>query len=164
MKKFLEEFNRVIELSEKKLRTVSETQSAQKPSPNKWSSKEILGHLVDSSINNIPRFINGQLQEDLIFPGYDQNSWVDAQNYQNAKWSFIIDLWKSNNQQISRVIEISPNNELSRMRRKHNYDIIAWKEVDKAEPTSLEYLIRDYFDHMKHHLNQIFKMNSREEV
>ncbi len=164
MKKFLEEFNGVIESSEKKLRTVSETQSAQKPSHNKWSSKEILGHLVDSSINNVPRFINGQLQEVLIFPGYDQNSWVNAQNYQNARWNFIIDLWKSNNQQISRVIETCPNNEMSRMRKKHNYDIITWKEVAKTEPTSLEYLIRDYFDHMKHHLNQILKMNSLKEV
>jgi hypothetical protein len=160
----IEEFRNIIITAEEKLKSISELQSSVKSSPNKWSSKEILGHLVDSSINNIARFINGQFQNDLVFNGYDQNKWVEAQNYQSESWEFIINLWKLNNLQIIHVIESIPNNVLIRTSGKHNYDLIAWKEVPKEEQTNLEYLVKDYFDHMKHHLNQLFKINSIEEI
>ncbi len=163
MNKLIDEFKSVIESSEIKLRSISGEKSALKSSPYVWSSKEILGHLVDSSINNIVRFVNGQFQEDLIFSGYDQNKWVNAQNYQEADWNFIIDLWKQNNLQIIRIIETIPNYVFSRLHETHNYDVIAWVEVPKEEPSSLEYLVRDYLGHMKHHLDVIFKKNSIEE-
>ena len=164
MKKLIDEFKQVIDSAESRLKLIGESESGIKPSPNKWSSKEILGHLVDSSINNIPRFINGQFQDNLVFNGYDQNKWVDAQNYQDEKWIIIIDLWKLNNLRLIHVVESIPNNILIRTFSRHNYDIIAWKEVQRDKPVNLEYLIRDYFDHMKHHLNQIFKNNSIEEI
>ena len=31
-----------------------------KPAPGKWSKQEILGHLIDSAINNLKRFIDAQ--------------------------------------------------------------------------------------------------------
>jgi hypothetical protein len=159
-----EEFKKIIDIAGNKLKTISETNSSKKSAPNKWSSKEILGHLIDSSINNIARFINGQFQEDLIFNGYDQNKWVEAQDYQSEKWEFIINLWKINNLQIIHVLEAIPNNILIRTFAKHNYDLIAWKEIPREEQTNLEYLVVDYFGHMKHHLNQIFRNNSIEEI
>lgn len=160
MNKLIDEFKKVIESSESKLRSISEEKSVLKSSPNVWSSKEILGHLVDSSINNMVRFVNGQFQEDLVFTGYDQNKWVKAQNYQEADWNFIIDLWKQNNLQIIRIIEAIPNYVFSRPHETHNYYLIAWVEVPKEEPSSLEYLVRDYLGHMKHHLDAIFTKNS----
>jgi hypothetical protein len=164
LKKMIEEFLHIVNTADIRLKLINEAESGIKPSANKWSSKEILGHLVDSSINNIARFINGQFQEDLIFNGYDQNKWIQAQNYQNEKWEFIVDLWMLNNMHIINIIETIPNNILIRTFSKHNYDLIAWKEVQREEPVNLEYLVRDYFDHMKHHLNQIFKMNSIEQI
>jgi len=50
---------------------------------------------------------------------------------------------------------ISPD-ALTRTRSKHTLDQIAFKLVDKDEPTTLEYLIRDYVDHLRFHLDQIF--------
>jgi hypothetical protein len=35
-------------------------------------------------------------------------------------------------------------------------DQIAFNLVEKSETATLEYLIRDYVDHLRHHLNQIF--------
>jgi len=32
-------------------------------------AREIIGHLVDSATNNHQRFVRGQLQDDLVFPG-----------------------------------------------------------------------------------------------
>ena len=150
------ELNSVIESAEKKLRNITERQSSKKPSPEKWSSKEILGHLIDSSVNNMIRFVKGQFKNDLVFCGYDQNKWVEVQNYQNAEWYFLIDLWKMNNLQIVRLIKLIPNDVLKRSTTNHNYDQIAWKELSKNESATLEYLIEDYIGHMKHHLNRIF--------
>ncbi len=150
------ELNSVIESTEKKLKAITELQSAIKPSPEKWSSKEILGHLIDSSVNNMVRFVVGQFKNDLVFSGYDQNEWVIAQNYQNAEWNFLIDLWKMNNLQIVRIVELIPKDVLKRSTKNHNYDEIAWKELSKDEFATLEYLIEDYIGHMKHHLNKIF--------
>ncbi len=150
------ELNSVIESSEKKLKTITEQQSAKKLSQKKWSSKEILGHLIDSSVNNMIRFVKGQFKNDLVFCGYDQNKWVNAQNYQNAEWNFLIDLWKLNNLQIARIVELIPKDVLKRSTKNHNYDQIAWRELSKDESATLEYLIEDYIGHMKHHLKQIF--------
>ena len=149
-------WNSVIESTEKKLKAITELHSAIKPSPEKWSSKEILGHLIDSSVNNMVRFVVGQFKNDLVFSGYDQNEWVIAQNYQNAEWNFLIDLWKMNNLQIVRIVELIPKDVLKRSTKNHNYDEIAWKELSKDEFATLEYLIEDYIGHMKHHLNKIF--------
>jgi len=156
MNNLTSELNSVIESAEKKLRNITEQQSSKKPSPEKWSSKEILGHLIDSSVNNMIRFVKGQFKNDLVFCGYDQNKWVEAQNYQSAEWYFLIDLWKMNNLQIVRLIKLIPNDVLKRSTTNHNYDQIAWKELSKNESATLEYLIEDYIGHMKHHLNRIF--------
>ena len=50
--------------------------SAKRPAPGKWSPREIIGHLVDSATNNYGRFVRGQLQDELVFPGYAQDDWV----------------------------------------------------------------------------------------
>jgi hypothetical protein len=156
----VKKFENIIDAAYIKLKTVSESQSSIKPSLNNWSTKEILGHLVDSSINNTPRFIEGRFKDDLIFNGYDQNKWVQIHDYQNADWNFIVDLWYLNNLQLIRIIETIPKSILIRTCTCHNFDEIAWREISKTEPTCLEYLINDYFEHMLHHLNKIFMINS----
>mgnify|MGYP003597480034 CR=1 FL=1 len=39
---------------------ISDSEFSHKPMPNKWSKKEILGHLIDSASNNHHRFIRSQ--------------------------------------------------------------------------------------------------------
>lgn len=164
MNKLAAELNSVLETSGNKLKLLNEQKSSVKPLPNKWSSKEILGHLVDSSINNIIRFISGQFKDDLIFSGYEHEKWVKAMNYQNAEWNFIMDLWMNNNLQIVRIINNINNEILFKKQTKHNFDEIEWKELDKNIPATMEYLIDDYIGHMKHHLNQIFRMHKLDEI
>ena len=164
MNKLAEELKNILELSEKKLKTLDEQQSSVKPLPNKWSAKEILGHLVDSSINNSVRFVTGQFKDNMIFSGYEHEKWVLAQDYQNAGWDFIISLWKMNNSQICRLINNMPEEIIYKQHKEHSLDQIAWKEIDKSVPASMEYLINDYIGHMKHHLNQIFRMHKLNEI
>lgn len=164
MQEFIGEFRNVITGYENKLKSISEKQSGLKPAPGKWSAKEILGHLIDSSINNTVRFIKGQFQGNLIFSGYEQNEWVGAQNHQNADWHYLIELWKLNNLQIIRIVEYIPVDVLTKMYSDHNFEDITGHALPKGTTASLEYFIKDYYVHMKHHLNQIFRMHSLEEV
>ena len=63
----------------------SEIEFSRKSSPEKWSKKEILGHLIDSAVNNLQRFTEIQFQ-DKPYPiqKYDQDQLVIANDYQNA--------------------------------------------------------------------------------
>lgn len=157
MKDFINEFNTTLENFEKRLRTISEERSSARPAPDKWSPKEILGHLIDSSINNTRRIVLGQLQDNLIFTGYSQDDWVRLQNYQKEDWNFLIDLWKLNNLHIIHNVEEIPESVLEKEHTEHNFDQILSESFAKDKPVKLEDLVRDYLSHMKHHLNQIIK-------
>src|SRR4051812_1604531 len=93
-KVFLEEFRQTIESSAERLRSITEEQSERARAEGKWSAKEIVGHLIDSAANNHQRFVRGQFSENLIFPGYDQNQWIQAQQYQRESWPLLIELWR----------------------------------------------------------------------
>jgi hypothetical protein len=58
------------------LNALDENEFSFKPAENKWSKKEILGHLIDSASNNHQRFVRAQFEEHAnIF--YHQNEWVE---------------------------------------------------------------------------------------
>jgi len=156
MQKVIENFEEAIETAADRLRHIPDADAGLKPMPDKWSAKEILGHLIDSSINNHRRFVLAQLKEDLIFEGYDQESWVRTQKYHDMSWRFLVEVWTIHNRHLLHLIRVIPGSVLSRKHNNHNYDEIAWRRVKKENAVTLEYLIRDYIGHMQHHLNQIY--------
>lgn len=160
MKNFVESFKSVLESSEQIFRSINDEQSSKRLSPSKWSSKEILGHLIDSSINNIRRLVLSQIQEDLIFSGYQQDDWVRIQNYHYRDWNFLIDLWKLNNIHLINIVEAIPGDLLTKEFEDHNFDQILSESFAPDKPVTIEILIRDYLSHMKHHIDQILKLNS----
>ena len=97
MGQWLEDFKQTIEAAHSRLSAISEAQSAKPRAEDHWSSKQILGHLIDSAANNHARFVLGQLKDDLIFAGYDQDGWVRTNHYQEAPWSQLVELWRSYN-------------------------------------------------------------------
>ena len=139
----------------KELSNISEEESGKKPENNGWSSKEIIGHLIDSASNNHQRFVRAQFRSDLIFVGYDQDDWVKVQNYQSAPWQSLLQLWYEFNVHLSRLIENIPDETLLLKKTSHNLDEIAWTPIAKSEPVTLAYFIGDYIGHMQHHLKQI---------
>lgn len=126
-----------------------------KPAPNKWSSIEIIGHLIDSANNNHRRFTKAQWQDDMIFNGYRQDEWVVVQQYQQADWQSILDLWKMYNLHVCYIMENTPTEKLTRTVTKHNLHKIAMITVPEDQPTSLKYFMEDYIYHIEHHLKQI---------
>ena len=153
---FLRDFEVTIRSATARLQEISADESA-KSSDGEWSPKQILGHLIDSAANNHQRFVRAQFTDDLAFPGYDQEQWVSAQKYNDEPWPDVIDVWRVYNMHLLHVVSVIPENVLTQQRNKHTLDQIAFNTVDKSAPATLDYLIRDYLDHLKHHLDQIWR-------
>lgn len=118
-----------------------------KPVPNKWSRLEILGHLIDSAINNLKRFIEIQfLPQPYTVVSYRQNELVEANQYQNLPLAHLLGLWTTLNSQIIYVVQNIPKEKL-------NYPVDP--QYDNKEMKSLDWIICDYVAHLEHHLKQL---------
>jgi len=113
---------------------------------DKWSKKELLGHLIDSAANNHQRFVRAVYNAAASFPTYDQNTWVRIQKYDESTWETLVTLWSAYNRHLSDVIERIPTAAMS-----------SPCNVGKEEPVTLEVVIRDYVRHLQHHVGQILE-------
>src|SRR5579872_3952278 len=86
-----------------RLIAIGEVGAARISGPEKWSRKEILGHLIDSAANNHQRFVRLQIEDLLEFPGYQQNDWVSRQKYDARKWIELVELWSVYNRHLAHV-------------------------------------------------------------
>jgi hypothetical protein len=118
-----------------------------KPAPGKWSKQEILGHLIDSAINNLKRFTEIQfLPQPYKVISYRQNELVTINHYQDLPLTHLLDLWKALNQQIIYVVQNIPTEKL---------DYPVDQQYDNGEMKSLGWIICDYVAHLEHHLGQV---------
>jgi hypothetical protein len=137
------------------LEEMSDEATLRRPGPDKWCPREIIGHLIDSASNNHQRFVRAQFQDDLVFPGYAQDAWVSAQRYRDAPWEELLELWRSFNLHIARVMEAAPAEQRLRPRLRHNLHELAWVAIPQSAPATLDYFMADYVGHLRHHLGQI---------
>lgn len=128
-----------------RLKKLDESAVSLKLDDKKWSKKEILGHLCDSCINNYYRFMHlQQTKKPYVVAKYDQDKWVQIRGYQNQSWHETLELWYTLNLSLLNVLDNSLDNQA-------DHPVL----VDDEQLT-YAYLAEDYFDHMQHHLNQIF--------
>jgi len=108
MQATIDNLEKIIRNYTRRLQAIPEEEYALKLRPEKWSKKEILGHLIDSAQNNTRRFILAQY-EDIPKVGYDQDKWVALSDYQHYPTADLITLWNLLNRHICRVLSgISP--------------------------------------------------------
>ena len=155
MPEYVAELLEAIDEAMPALRKMGEEQSLLRPGPDKWCPREVIGHLVDSASNNHQRFVRAQFQDDLVFSGYEQDAWVSLQRYRDAPWEELIALWRTFNLHIARIMDLVPKDERDRPRARHNLDELAWRPISRDDPATLDYFMRDYVAHLKHHLAQI---------
>jgi DinB superfamily len=125
-------------------------------SAGQWSAKQIIGHLIDSAANNHQRFVRAQFTDELVFPGYEQEAWVEVQRYNDESWTDLVQLWRQYNLHLCHVMAAMPSEVRLKSRARHNLDEIAWQVVSVDQPVTLEYFMKDYSGHLRHHLAQIF--------
>jgi hypothetical protein len=146
MKNIIKELREIIEVYSSKIAAIDENVFCAKPLPNKWSKKEVLGHLIDSAHSNTRRFICGQYEATPPKIVYDQDQWVLLNNYQQSDSKEVIALWALANKRIIAILEKMPASSYS-------------KQADTGKNSeslhTLQFLAEDYVKHLKHHLNQI---------
>jgi DinB superfamily len=128
-----------------RLRALSEPRAGEPRGDGKWVRKEILGHLIDSAANNHQRFVRARFSNPFVWPGYDQNAWVAAHDYRRRPWTELIDLWAGMNAQLAAAMDSVPADRLATS-----------CVIGNDPPAPLEWWMRDYVRHLRHHLAQIF--------
>ncbi len=147
MKETVNKLEELLILGKNYISKSSETELNQKANPEKWSKKEITGHLIDSGINNLQRFTEIQFEtKPYTIRSYNQAELVKANEYQNAEIKEITDLLWAINMQIKRLMLLQTPQTL-------NYKI----ELPDGKISDLRFLMKDYVDHFEHHINQIIK-------
>lgn len=133
-----------VEAAERRFRSFTEGDVTASRGAGKWVKKEILGHLIDSAANNHQRFVRAQLVSPFVWPGYDQEQWVQLHHYRDRPWLELVDLWAALNRHVASIVEHVPAEKLETP-----------CTIGDREPTSLEWWMRDYLRHLKHHLAQL---------
>jgi len=144
MRDLAEELRSEIDSSYARLRTFNEGGAVERRAAGTWTRKEILGHLIDSATNNHQRFVRAQFADPFTWPGYEQNEWVLVNAYGDRTWVELLDLWAAMNRHLAHVIEHVPVSKLGTR-----------CVIGTGDAVTLEWLMRDYLDHMRHHLAQI---------
>ena len=117
-----------------------------RPATNKWSKREILGHLCDSALHNWQRFnLAQQAAEPLQVVRYQQDALVRQNNWQGQPTGQVVALWASLNTQILSVLKNLPKEKLA-------HPLV----LPDGSAATLQFLIEDYLEHLEHHLEQIF--------
>lgn len=155
MKQAIENFRLTVENAYQRFLAIPDETAAREPAPGKWSPKQIIGHLIDSAANNHGRFVRAQFTDHLVFEGYEQEGWVEFQDYANADWRALLELWRAYNLHIARVMELMPDDVRTAPRAKHNLFKVALVSVPADQPATLEYFMLDYIQHLEQHLKQI---------
>jgi hypothetical protein len=127
-----------------KLRALSENEVMRDRGAGKWVKKEILGHLIDSALNNQQRFVRAQMSDRLAWPGYEQDGWVALQKYKERPWTELVQLWEQLNLHIVHVMANVPAGRLATK-----------CVIGDDDPVTLDWLMSDYVRHLRHHLDQI---------
>lgn len=126
-----------------------------RPRTSSWSASQLLGHLWDSAQLNHLRLLRGLENEELLFPGYDQERWVELQDPAGLPWELQVQGWRCANRRLLRLVERMDPPARLRPRTAHSLDRIAWQPFPAEQPASLDDLIRDYLGHLFHHLRQL---------
>ena len=145
----------LIEIWEPKLSAIPEIILSGRRNNQNRSVKQILGHLIDSTSNNIHRVVHLQYQKSPFeFPNYassgNNDRWIAIQNYQNEDWKALIQLWKYSLLHYCHVIK---NIDASRLENE-------WIAGPDRKIT-LRTLLGLFLEHIKLHLSEIDELIER---
>jgi predicted MPP superfamily phosphohydrolase len=145
----------LIEIWEPKLSAIPEKTLMTGRNNQNRTIKQILGHLIDSTSNNIHRVVHLQYQKSPFdFPNYatfgNNDRWIAIQNYQNEDWNTMIQLWKYS---LLHYCHLVRNIDESKLENE-------WiAGLDRK--INLRSLLMEFLKHLKLHLSEISDLTER---
>jgi len=141
------DLNKTVQDFYKKYQNTDDKKASMRPEPGEWSLKEIMGHLINSASNNHQRFVGLQFVTEMPYPEYQkfQIDWIGVEKFNDLSLADLMLLWKQYNIFIGHLIDKVNPEKLN--------NILAMP--DKRQ--TLEFLIADYYRHLKDHLGQFEK-------
>jgi hypothetical protein len=133
-----------IEKAQAALQAVREENASQRYPGGTWTRKQVLGHLLDSAVNNHVRFVAATLDGGYKGPKYDADGWVRLHDYANLSWSFLFEQWRVRNTMLAQIVDHVPEQAL-----------LAQCTIGDDQPVTLRFIIEDYLDHLDHHVSDI---------
>lgn len=114
-------------------------------SKDNWTIRNNVAHLIDSASNNHQRFVRLQLNEKVTLPGYEAESWCSASGIKDMPYVDLVELWKLYNVYLLEIISNIKDESLNHV----------WINEADGKSYTLDFLVKDYFDHMKLHEKMI---------
>ena len=145
----IDEIKALIDEWELRLASLENKTITQRQNSQNRTIKQILGHTIDSTSNNLHRIVHLQnLASPLVFPNYatfgNNDRWIAIQDYQNEDWLNLIMLWKYSLLHLCHVIN---NVDVSKLQNE-------WL-AGPGEVVTLASMINDFTRHLKLHLLEI---------
>lgn len=145
MESTIEKLQSLLQLGQNCFLSTDEEHLRRPYQPGKWSRKQILGHLIDSAVNNLTRFTEiGYQPQPYVYREYHQDELVKINDYQEMDTAALLQLWLSLNNQIARVMQSATEERLNLKIR-----------FTDGSLSDLRYIMHDYPKHMEHHIKQI---------
>ena len=147
-----------IEIWEPKLSTIPAIMLISRKNDQNRTIKQILGHLIDSTTNNIHRVVHLQYHKSPFeFPNYatfgNNDRWIAIQNYQNEEWEVMVQLWKYSLLHYCHVV-----NNIDKSKLENEWIAGPDRKI------TLNSLLVLFLDHFKLHLSEIDALIERDNL
>ncbi|MEP3209695.1 MAG: DinB family protein [Maribacter sp.] len=138
----------LLTMTKEYITTASDEELSLKSNAETWSKKEIIGHLIDSGINNIQRFTAVQIaNEPYRIKPMKQVELVKVNDYQHAEIEELLTFLIALNRRIKKLMMLQNDQTLSTKIELYT----------AGNLSDLRYLMEDYVVHFEQHVNQIIK-------
>ncbi len=126
-----------------RLLDVTEENSREPVRSGGWNRKQILGHLLDSCLNNHYRIARAVLEGGYSGPSYAQDGWVAIHRYDLLPWPQLVSLWTAHNALLLHMVDQIED------------EFAGISCAGGEEQCTLSGRLDDYVSHLQHHLSQI---------
>lgn len=123
--------------------SLPEAKSIHRYAPEKWSVKQVLGHVTDSNLIFTYRFLSIARGETQPLPGFDENAFVANAAFESMSWRDILDNYRAVSRATAGFIS--------------GFDGAAWSRQGCANDTRITPLqmLRVLMGHERHHVRTL---------
>ncbi len=113
-----------------------------------WTIRQILGHMIDSCSMNHQRIGRRKQDDEISFPGYEQDNFVANMNYAEMEFQVLLNLWESYNTVLMKAFSSLSDADLD------NSTFL----LRDGTPKPYRWWIDFYFEHMEKHTKQVIRI------